>query len=78
MESVVGASVVNVMAETGDEQGQGLHVLQGGELLTILEEHVAEVGYREGVVPVVVGRVAVALLHHQQKPAAEATVGVEY
>ena len=74
LESVVGAPVVNVVAETGDEEGQSLHVLQGGELVTILEENVAEVGYREGVAPVVVGRVSVALFYHQQKPAADVCI----
>jgi hypothetical protein len=34
----------------------------------VLVEDVAEVGHGEGVVPVVVGRVSVAALHHQNKP----------
>ena len=74
MEGVVGAPVVNVMAETGDEEGQRFHVLQGRKLVTILEENIAEVGYREGVVPVVVRRVTVALFHHQQKPATDVCI----
>ena len=74
MEGVVGAPVVNVVAETGDEEGQRLHAVQGRELVTILEENVAEVGYREGVVPVVVGRITVALFHHQQKPATDVCI----
>ena len=74
MEGIVGAPVVNVVAETGDEEGQCLHVLQGRELVTILEENVAEVGYREGVVPVVVRRVTVALFHHQQKSVADVCI----
>ena len=74
MEGIVGAPVVNVVAEAGDEEGQHLHVLQGRELVTILEENVTEVGYREGVVPVVVGRVTVALFHHQQKPATDVCI----
>ena len=73
LEGIVGASVVNVMAEAGDEQGQGLDVRQGGELVAVLEEHIAEVGHREAVEPVVVGRVAVALPHHQHKPTGQKT-----
>lgn len=73
MKGIVGAPVVNVMAEAGDEQSQGLDVLQGRELVAVLEEHVAEMGHREAMVPVVVRRVSVALPHHQHKPAGQKT-----
>lgn len=40
----------------------------GSHEVEILEEQVAEVGHRKGVVPVVVWGIPVALLHHQHKP----------
>jgi len=35
----VSAPVVNVMAEAGDKQSQGLDVLQGREVVAVLEEY---------------------------------------
>jgi len=64
LKGIVGAPVVNVMAEAGDKQSQGLDVLQGREVVAVLEQHIAEVGHREAMVPVVVRRVSVALPHH--------------
>ena len=56
------------MAETGDEESKDLQVTQDGQTTTVLEESVAEVSHREGVGPIVVRRIAIALLHHQYKP----------
>ena len=61
--------MVNIVAEAGDEESQDLQVTQDtGETTTVLEEGVAEVSDREGVGPVVVGRIAISFLHHQYKP----------
>jgi hypothetical protein len=57
------------MAEAGDEETQYLQVAQDArEAATVLEEGVAEVSHREGMGPVVVGRIAITFLHHQYKP----------
>ena len=56
------------MAETGDKESKDLQVTQDRETATVLEEGVAKVSHREGMGPVVVGRVTVAFLHHQYKP----------
>ena len=55
------------MAEAGQEEGKDFNVSEHPEVVTVLVEGVAEVGHREGMEPVVVGRVAVASLHHQYK-----------
>ena len=68
LEGVVCPSVVNVVAETGDKECQHLKVTQDRETIAIHEERVTEVSHREGVRPVVVGRVTVSLLDHQDKP----------
>jgi len=53
--------------EDGD-RGRWLALLQVVDQLQVLVEQVAEVGDGEGVHPVVVGGVTVALLHHQAEP----------
>ena len=61
---IVGAPVVDVVAEAGEEEGKYLDVREQPQVVTVLEEQVAEVSHGEGVEPVVVGRVAVPSLHH--------------
>ena len=56
------------MTQTGEEESQHLQVGEEGEVVAVLVQHVAEVGHRESVVPVVVGWVSVASLHHQDEP----------
>ena len=68
LEGVVGSSVVNVMAEAGEEEGKDLQVCQEGEMVTALVEDVAEVGHRECMVPIVIGWVPVTTFYHQNKP----------
>jgi hypothetical protein len=59
--------VVNVVAETGEEESQGLQVRQEGEVVTALVEHVAKVGHGEGVVPIMIGWVPVITFYHQNE-----------
>ena len=68
LEGVVGPSVVDVVAEAGEEESQHLKVRQEGEVVAALVQYVAEVGHGEGVVPVMIGWIPVATLHHQHKP----------
>lgn len=50
--------------------GKGSHSLEVVSELQVLVKQVAEVGDREGVHPVVVRGISVALLHHQTEPGA--------
>ena len=68
LEGIVRPSVVNVVAETGYKECQHLKVTQNRETVAVHEERVTEVSHGEGVRPVVVGRVTVSLLDHQDKP----------
>lgn len=56
--------MINVMAEAREEEGQDLKIREEGEVVTVLMQHIAAVGNREGMVPVVVGWVSVASFHH--------------
>ena len=62
--------MVDVVTETGDEESQDFDVAQYGEAIAVFEESVAEMSYREGVRPVMVGGIAVALFYHEDKPKA--------
>ena len=68
LEGVVGSSVVNVVAEAGEEESEDLQVGQEGEVIAALVEHIAEMGHGECVVPIMIGWVPVATFHHQNKP----------
>lgn len=68
LESVVGAPVVNVMAQTGNKESQSLQIAEERKAIAVEVEDIAEVGHGKGMEPVVVRLVTVALLHHQQKP----------
>lgn len=61
MEGVVGAPVVDVVAEGGDEEGEPLEGREPVLELLGAQEEEAEVGDAEGVRPVVVRHVSVAL-----------------
>ena len=63
--------MVNVVAEAGEEESQDLEVRQEGEVVTALVEHVAEVGHRQGVVPIMIGWVPVTTFYQQNKPEGE-------
>ena len=60
--------MVNVVAKAGEEESQDLQVCQEGEVVTALVEHVAKVGHREGVVPIMIGWVSVTTFYHQNEP----------
>lgn len=69
--------MVDVVAETRDEESKNFEVGEDGETATVLEESVAEVSHGECVGPVVVRRVTVTLLHHQYKPVGGGGGGAE-
>lgn len=60
--------MVNVVTEAGEEESQDLEVHQEGEMVTALVEHVAEVGHRQGMVPIMIGWVPVTTFYQQNKP----------
>lgn len=68
LEGIVGTPVVNIMCEAWHKQCKNLEFLQDRKMITLLIENVAEVSHRESMPPVVVCRVTIAFLYHQDKP----------
>ena len=56
--------MVNVVAETGEEEREDLQVCQEGEVAAVLVQHIAEVGHRQCMVPVVIGWVPITTFDH--------------
>ncbi len=63
LEDIVGAPVVNVVTHTGHKESEDFYVIKEVQTGAVLKKAVAVVSDREGVDPVVVGRITVTLLH---------------
>jgi hypothetical protein len=68
LEGIIGASVVKIVAQTSNKQGQDLQVAENSECLTVMVKDIAEMGNGNSMVPVVVRLLTIPFLHHQQKP----------
>ena len=70
LKRVGGSSMVQVVAETGHYECEGLEGVDGSnpDEVEVVYEEESEVGDRKGVHPVVVRGIPVPLAHHQNKP----------
>lgn len=67
LELVVRAPVVDVVAEAGDQQGQPFHLVEVPPDPLGFQGIPGEVGHGEGMGPVMIGHVAVAVGHAEDK-----------